>query len=292
MRSRETGLPAAFNSTSTKGINVKKTAILWRTCAITTVFAILALGTISTATAADSNTDGQPVLTVATIPDFVPFESRDPKTGEYVGFDMDIIREIAKRAGFGIKLKLMDFNGVIPALQAKSVDMAIDAITITDKRAKAVDFSQPYYDSGLKLMVRADDDSIKTVEDLKGKKVSSKIGSTSYDYLTHKVKGIKKIELYPGTVQMYMALMDGIVDASFYDVPNILYFIKVKGHGKVKAVGPVYAGQQYGIAFPKGSDWVEPVNKALTAMKEDGTFTKIYKKWFDAEPPKDLLTTG
>jgi glutamine transport system substrate-binding protein len=85
-----------------------------------------------------------------------------------------------------------------------------------------------------------------------------------------------------------MALISGNVDATFYDVPNVMYFIKTKGKGKIKAVGPIYAGQKYGIAFPKGSHWVKPVDKALAAIKKDGTFAKIYKKWFDKAPPADL----
>lgn len=242
-----------------------------------------AFGTMPVAQAAGGE------VTVVTDPSFVPFESLDTASGKYVGYDIDMIRAIAKRAGFDYKLKTMNFNGIIPALQAGSVDIAIAGITITAERAKKVDFSDPYYDSGLKIMVRADNDSIKTTADFKGKSVSTKIGSTSYDYLTHKIEGIGKVVPYPATSQMYMALITRNVDAAFYDAPNVLYFVKTKGHGKVKAVGPLYEGQQYGLAFPQGSKWVEPVNKALASMKKDGTFTKIYKKWFGEAPPKDLL---
>ncbi len=228
-------------------------------------------------------------VTVVTDPSFVPFESLDPDTGKHVGYDMDIIRAIAEHAGFEYNLKTMNFNGIIPALQAGSVDIAIAGITITKERAQKVDFSDPYYNSGLSIMVRSDNDTIKSVDDFKGKTVSTKIGSTSYDYLTNKVPGIGKVVPYPSTSNMYMALMSGNVDAAFYDTPNVQYFVKTKGHGKVKTVGPLYEGQQYGLAFPKGSKWVEPVNKALAAIKKDGTFTKIYEKWFGEAPPKDLL---
>lgn len=272
------------------GTNVEKIRKPWQKIAAATITAACIMGFAAPAAmAADSASE--PTLTVATDPSFVPFESLDPKTGEHIGYDMDIIRAIAKQAGFKIKFKLMAFNGIIPALQAGSVDMSIAAMTITKERAKAVDFSNPYYDSGLKLAVRADNTDIKSIDDLAGKTVGTKIGSTSYDYLSHKVKGIKKIVPYPNTPPMYMALMSGNVDAVLYDVPNILYFIKTKSKGKLKAVGPLYEGQQYGISFPKGSKWVEPVNKALAKIKADGTFTKIYKKWFDKAPPADLLKT-
>lgn len=243
---------------------------------------LAALGLATSAIAAEK-------VKVATDASFVPFESVDPETGESVGYDIDMIRAAGEKAGFEVEFKLMDFNGVIPALQAHQVDMAIAGITITEERKKAIDFSDPYYNSGLMLAVKIDDDSIESLDDLKGKTVSTKIGSTSYEYLNTSVDGLKEIKPYPGTSEMYMALTTGNVDAAFYDVPNVQYFIKTKASDKVKTVGPIYEGQQYGIAFPKNSEWREKVNEALAEMKQDGTFTEIYKKWFDAEPPADLL---
>jgi glutamine transport system substrate-binding protein len=83
---------------------------------------------------------------------------------------------------------------------------------------------------------------------------------------------------------MYMALMSRSIDAVFYDAPNVGYFARTKGEGKVKTVGPLYEGQQYGIALKNGSEWVDDVNDALAAMKEDGTYKTIYEKWFGPMP--------
>ena len=218
--------------------------------------------------------------TVATDPSFVPFEMMDEETGEMTGFDMDMIRELADRAGLEVDINTMDFNGIIPAVQTGSVDIAIAGITITDERAQIVDFSDPYYDSGLQILVGADNDEVKTIEDLEGMTIGTKIGSTSYDYLTEKFGDDATITPYPGSSDMYLALLGGNVDAVFYDAPNVSYFAKTRGEGRVKVVGPLYEGQQYGIAFPKGSDLVEPVNDALAAMREDGTYDEIYSKWF------------
>jgi glutamine transport system substrate-binding protein len=99
-------------------------------------------------------------LKIATDPSFVPFEMLDIKTGEMIGFDMEIIAEVAKRAGFEYDMNTMDFNGIIPALQTGSIDIAIAGITITEAREKIVDFSDPYYDSGLRLLVRVDNNEI------------------------------------------------------------------------------------------------------------------------------------
>ncbi len=217
---------------------------------------------------------------VATDPSFVPFEMMDQETGEMVGFDMDIIREIGTRAGFTPNINTMDFNGIIPALQTGNVDIAIAGMTITDERREVVDFSDPYYDSGLQLLVGIDNTDVKAVDDLAGLKIGTKIGSTSFDYLTEKFGSDATITPYPGSADMYMALVGGSVDAVFYDAPNVGYFSQTKGEGRVKVVGPLYEGQQYGIAFPKGSDRVDAVNEALAAMREDGTYDEIHAKWF------------
>ncbi|WP_083387421.1 transporter substrate-binding domain-containing protein [Salinicola sp. MIT1003] len=237
----------------------------------------LALGASSLASAQDTT------LKAVTDPSFVPFEMMDQDSGKMVGFDMDILHEIADRAGFKVDLNTMDFNGIIPAVQTGNVDLAIAGITITDERQQIVDFSDPYYDSGLRILV-SDGSDIDSLDDLEGKRIATKIGSTSYDYLQKNLGDDAEITPYPGSSDMYMALMGGSADAVFYDAPNVGYFAKTKGQGKVKTAGPLYEGQQYGIAFVKGSQWVEPANEALKAMHEDGTYDKIHEKWFGAAP--------
>ncbi len=240
------------------------------------------LGTAGAAMAQD-----KPSVNVATDPSFVPFEMLDSETDEMVGFDMDIINEVAKRAGFEVNLTTMKFSGIIPAVQTGSQEIAIAGTTITEEREKVVDFSDPYYDSGLRLMVREGNDDIETLEDLKGKSVSTKIGSTSYDFLQEKLGDSAEITPYPGTSDMYMALLGRNVDAAFYDAPNVAYFAQTQGEGRAKVVGPLYEGQQYGIVFHQGSQWLEPTNEALAAMREDGTYDEIYTKWFGEAPDAD-----
>ena len=86
---------------------------------------------------------------------------------------------------------------------------------------------------------------------------------------------------YPrGDAAVIKKEIGGSVDAVFYDAPNVGFFANMRGMGRVKVVGPLYEGQQYGIAFPKGSDRVEAVNEALAAMREDGTYDEIHAEWF------------
>lgn len=241
-----------------------------------TLGASLAL-TVAAGTASAEN------LKVVTDPSFVPFEMMDQKTGEMIGFDMEIIAEVAKRAGFEYDLQTMDFNGIIPALQTGNVDIAIAGITITEEREQIVDFSDPYYDSGLRILVREGSD-VKELSDLEGMKIGTKIGSTSYDFLMANLDADDGVTPYPGSSDMYMALMSQAIDAVFYDAPNVGYFARTKGEGKVTTVGPLYEGQQYGIALVDGSEWVDEVNSALASMKEDGTYKSIYEKWFGPMP--------
>ncbi|WP_323751806.1 transporter substrate-binding domain-containing protein [Marinobacter sp.] len=241
-----------------------------------TLGAGLALSVAATSVSAET-------LRVVTDPSFVPFEMMDQETGEMIGFDMEVIAAVAERAGFDYDLNTMDFNGIIPALQAGNVDIAIAGITITEERGEIVDFSDPYYDSGLRILVRSGAD-MDDMSDLEGKKIGTKIGSTSYDYLMKSLDDDDGVTPYPGSSDMYMALMSRAIDAVFYDAPNVGYFASTKGKGKVEAVGPLYEGQQYGIALKKGSKWVGPVNEALAEIKEDGTYKTIYEKWFGPMP--------
>lgn len=86
--------------------------------------------------------------------------------------------------------------------------------------------------------------------------------------------------LYLGSFDMYMVLMFCVIDVVFYDVFNVGYFVCIKGEGKVKIVGQLYEGQQYGIVLKDGSEWVDEVNVVLVFMKEDGIYKIIYEKWF------------
>jgi len=244
-----------------------------------TIAAAITLGLGSTTAFAQT-----PTVNVATDPSFVPFEMLDPETGEMIGFDMDIINEVADRAGFDVNLTTMEFSGIIPAVQTGSQEIAIAGTTITEERAQVVDFSDPYYDSGLQIIVRADNEEVSSIEDLEGLSVATKIGSTSYDFLQQELGEDADITPYPGTADMYMALLGRNVDAVFYDAPNVAYFSQTRGEGRTKVVGPLYEGQQYGIVFHKGSEWVEPTNEALAAMREDGTYNEIYTKWFGEAP--------
>lgn len=221
-------------------------------------------------------------LVVATDTAFVPFEFK--QGDKYVGFDVDLWDAIAKELKLDYTLKPMDFSGIIPALQTRNVDLALAGITITEERKKAIEFSDGYYKSGLQVMVRNNENDIKGISDLNGKVVAVKSGTGSVEYAKANIKS-KDLRQFPNIDSAYMELGTNRADAVLHDTPNILYFIHTAGKGRFKAVGDSIEAQQYGIAFPKGSDDLrEKVNGALKTLKENGTYNTLYKKWFGTEP--------
>ncbi|WGT51436.1 glutamine ABC transporter substrate-binding protein GlnH [Thioclava nitratireducens] len=238
--------------------------------------AFLALGfTSPSAHAAD--------LVVATDTAFVPFEFKEGD--KYVGFDIDMWDAIAKELGVSYELRPMDFSGIIPALQTGQVDVALAGITIKPERAEVIDFSEGYYDSGFLLMVGADSD-IKGPEDLKGKTLAVKMGTSAADYAEQNFQDTE-LRKFPNIDNAYLELRTGRVDAAMHDTPNVLYYIKTAGNGQVKTVGTQMMAQQYGIGFPKGSELTAKVDAALAHMKDDGRYDAIYEKWFGKAPAQN-----
>ena len=222
-------------------------------------------------------------LIVATDTNFPPFEFKDPESGKHTGFDVELWDAIAKEIGAEYDLQPMDFNGIIPGLLSGQLDVGIAGMTIKPERAQVVDFSDPYYNAGLLILVKADNADITDVKGLAGKVVSTKLGTTSEDF-AKKEAGAKEVKLFPNNDAMFMELLAGGADAVIFDSPVVAEFMRTAGKGQVKVVGPLYMGQSYGIAFPKGSELRDKVNTALKEMKDDGTYEKLYVKWFGEAP--------
>lgn len=241
--------------------------------------------------AGDGDGDASDVIESADIDDsyvvvtdnsFVPFEFEED--GEYVGFDIDIINTIADRVGFEIDLETTNFDGMIPGLQTGTFDIAIAGMTITEERAQAVDFTSPYYKSGLRLAVGVDNDEITGIDDLDGKKVATRLGSTSADYIESNIDGATP-NTYEQLDQAYLSVEGGGSDAVLYDAPNVEYYILTAGEDSLKVVGDLLEAQDYGIAISQGNeDLVTAMNAALAEMIDDGTYSEIFEEWFGSEP--------
>ncbi|ARP90534.1 glutamine ABC transporter substrate-binding protein GlnH [Bordetella genomosp. 9] len=220
-------------------------------------------------------------LVVATDTAFVPFEFKQGNT--YTGFDIDLWTAIAKELNLKFRFQPMDFNGIIPGLQTRNIDAALAGITIRDDRKKVIDFSDPYYESGLSILVNSANNDIKGAKDLEGKTVAVKTGTATMDYMQKNAPSAK-LKLFPNIDNAYLELATTRVDAAVHDTPNVQYYANTAGKGRVKVVGSVKSGDFYGIAFPKGSPLVADVNKALATLKSNGQYDAIYAKWFGKQP--------
>ena len=219
---------------------------------------------------------------VATDTSFVPFEFEED--GEYVGFDIDIVNAIADRVGFEIDLETTNFDGIIPGLQTGTFDIAIAGITITEERKGAVDFTSPYYKSGLRIGVPIDNTDINGVEDLEGLDIATRLGSTSADYISENIEGATP-NTYEQLDQAYLSVEGGGSDAVLYDAPNVEYYILTQGEDSLKTVGELLEGQDYGLAVSKGNEeLVTAMNEALAEIIDDGTYAEIFSDWFGSEP--------
>ena len=212
---------------------------------------------------------------------FKPFVFKD-KAGKYSGFDIDVWDVIAKDLGLKYELMPMEFTQLIPALQKKKIDVAIAGMSITSEREKIIDFSYPYYDSGLLVMVRINDKKIKSIGDLDDKVVGTKKGTTSAVFIRN--IQTKEVKLFASIDEAYAKLNSGAVDAVIFDSPNVLHYIMTEGKNNVKSVGRLYKRQSYGFAFPQRSDLREKVSIAILNLKEGLRYSVIYRKWFGLLP--------
>jgi ABC-type amino acid transport substrate-binding protein len=224
--------------------------------------------------------DSAKILKVATEPTFAPFESKGPD-GQLVGFDIDLMKAAGKAAGLTVEFQSLPFDGIIPALQSKTVDAAISGMTITPERAKTVDFSDPYFKAGLAIAVRENDTNLTSLESLKNKKIAAQIGTTG----ATKAKSIPGADLrtFDSAPLALQELVNRNVDAVINDAPVTLNAIKAGKIKGLKVVGKLLTEESYGIAFPKNSPHRDAINKALAQMKTDGTYAEIQKKWFEIE---------
>lgn len=226
---------------------------------------------------------GGNLLKVATEPAYPPFESL-AEDGGYEGFDIDLFNAVGEAAGLEIQFESLPFDGIIPALQAETVDAAISAMTITAERAETVDFARPYFKAGLAIAVREDNSDIQSFADLEGKKIAVQIGTTGADEAA-KVPDAEVVTFESAPLAL-QELANGNADAVINDAPVTLYAIETGNLTGVKVVGELLTEEFYGIALPKGSENLAKVNEGLTTILENGTYAEIYQKWFGAEAPE------
>ena len=221
------------------------------------------------------------VLKVGTEPTFAPFEFQKEGSKEFDGFDMDLIRAIGKQLNMKVEILNMGFDALIPAINAGNIDLAIAGMSITPDRQKAVDMSDPYYVSGLVVVVGKDNAAVKSVNDLGNKGIAVQIGTTGAERAA-KVPGAK-VKNFNTNAEVFLELKNKGVDAVIIDKPVAEYFLATGG-GKeyAKIVGDTMEAESYGISLKKNSPLTKEINKALLDLKKNGEYDKLYTKWFGA----------
>lgn len=227
----------------------------------------------------DQKSQTSKVLRVGTNPNFAPFEFQEKDKKEFSGFDMDLIRALGKQAGYEVQINSLAFDGLLPALISKNIDAAISGMTITPARAEKVLFSEPYYKSGLSIIVQSNDSNIKSVKDLEGKKIAVQIGTSSA--MAAKKIANATVREFNNASEVFIELKNGGVDAGINDLPVNQYYIKQVPNSGLKIVGELLVAEEYGIAFAKNNtDTQKKINAALAELKKNGEYEKIYEKWF------------
>lgn len=204
------------------------------------------------------------------------------KDDGYSGFDIELWAEVAK--GFNRKWRVqpMEFGALIPALQTRNIDAIVSQLFIKPERQKVIDFSDPYYQSGLVAVTAADNTTIKTPQDLEGKTIGTETGTIAVDFIKEHIKGAT-VEQLPSINNALLALEAGRTDAVVYDTPALMYYANNAGKGKVRVIHPTLEGRDVGIGFQKGSPLVASANATLAAMKADGRLKALREKWFGAD---------
>lgn len=220
---------------------------------------------------------------IGTEPAFPPFEMKDDATGDLDGFDIDLIKAIGEAAGREIEFVSLPFEGLIPALQSKTIDAAISGLTITAERSQTVDFSRPYFKAGLAIAVREDNSDIKSFENLMGKQIAVQIGTTGAQQAGSVKDAV--VSTFDSAPLALQELVNGRVDAVVNDLPVTLFAINEANLKGVKIVGELLTEEYYGIALPKNSEALAAINAALETLIQTGVYAQIYRKWFVSDPP-------
>lgn len=242
------------------------------------VLAFTACGSSSSSSDSSSSGSGK-TYKIATDTTFAPFEFENDK-GERVGIDMDLLKAIAKDQDFKYQLQVLGFNAAVQSLESDQSDAVIAGMSITNERKKKFDFSDPYFDSGVGMAVKSNDNDIRDYADLKGQTVAVKTGTEGARFAeANKSKYGYKIKTFEDSANMYEDVTSGNSAACFEDYPVLGYAI-TKGQ-PLKLVGKLQAGNSYGFAVHKGKNaaLLKKFNKGLKNLKDSGEYDKIVNKY-------------
>lgn len=220
------------------------------------------------------------VLVLGTNAEFPPFETRGGANGdEIVGFDIDVARKIADKAGKKLRIEDMKFDALIPALNAGKVDFVLAGMTVTPERARNVDFSAPYYKvTQIVLMQAKDAGKVASIEDLKGKTIAVALGTTG-DAVAGESTDADKIVRFDSAFEAVLELKNGKADLVLTDeaLGSVLH---MKNPDLIRVDLP-FKDEYYAAAVKKGNAaMLEQINAALEDLKNTGEMSLFLERHF------------
>ena len=226
---------------------------------------IMAAALIGCGGGSSSNT-----LTMATSPDFPPFEYLEG--GKVVGIEVEILEKVAAKMGKELVIEQMDFDSVIPGVQAGKFDVGVSGITVTEERKQNMDFSDTYFLASQAIVVTADS-PITCKADLTGKKISVQTGTTAEDYCMSEGYDVSA---FTANNDAAAALTSGKVDAWVVDNEVAVALAAQQG---LTVLSEAMTTEPYAFAFKKGSDIIAPFNELIAEMIADGSMQALFEKY-------------
>lgn len=217
-------------------------------------------------------------LTMATNAEFPPYEFYEGE--KVVGIDAEVAEKIAEKLGLELEIKDVAFDSIIPGVQSGKYDMGMAGMTVTDERKRSVNFSDSYA-TGIQSVIVKEDSTIKSIDDLDGKKIGVQTATTGDIYASDDY-GEDNVKRFENGAAAVAALTANKVDCVIIDnEPAKAYVDANKG---LKILDTEYAVEDYAICFSKDSEELQKkVNDALNELKKDGSIQKIVDKYINAE---------
>jgi ABC-type amino acid transport substrate-binding protein len=222
-------------------------------------------------------TDG--TLTVGTELPAPPFWIGDDYESLTGGFEVDLAKEIAKRLNLAnVKFVEMTFAGLVAGQQCPC-DINFSQVTITEDRAKVVQFTEPYFDANQGILVKKGT-KVGSLQEAKGLRWGAQINTTGAAYINDKIKPSSEARIYNTTVDAFTALSAGQIDAVLLDTPIVLGAVKANQIPDGEVVGQFETGEKYGAVINKDSKNLAAFNQVITTLKSEGFIDQLYEKYF------------
>jgi ABC-type amino acid transport substrate-binding protein len=254
-----------------------KTLLLAGTMVIGMGMVTAGCGSKDTASSGGGSTKSEYI--VGTDATYAPFESMSGE--KYEGFDIDVLSAVADAAGIKIKFKNTPWDGIFLSLSNGESDIVASAVTITDERKKTFDFSDPYFDA-TQMIVSKKGSNLKTLNDLKGKKIAVQNSTTGEEVASNLLgKDSPNIKRFENMPLALLELKNGGVDAAVGDNGVVLEYVKSNGASDLEtAVDSSFQPEHYGFVVKKNNtDLQKKLNEGIKKIKDNGKLDEINKKY-------------